>query len=91
MKFNSEEELYNRLLQALKTKKREIKRLGINYILEEDIWNALKVNKWQYKSNLTLSEMVDDILNTENSFFDSYIKKEMNKFHRSIITDDNVL
>lgn len=91
LKFNSEEELYTRVLPALKTKKNEIKRIGINYILEEDIWNALKINKWQYKNNLSLSEMVDDILNTDISFFDKYIKLEMRKVRRTIITDNNIL
>ena len=80
LKFNSEEELYNRLLPAIKTKKNEIKRMGINYILEEDIYNALKLGNWQYKTNLTLSDMVDDILNTNNVDISSYcIKERKNK------------
>ena len=91
LKFKSEEELYNRLLPAIKTKKNEIKRMGINYILEEDIYNALKIRNWQYKTNLTLSDMVDDILNTDNTFFDAYIKKEVSKMHRDLKTDDNIL
>ncbi len=91
IKFNTEEELYNKLLPAIKTKKSEIRRTGLNYILEEDIWNALKLNKWQYKTNLSLDEMADDILNTDNDFFDSYVKKEISKLHRTIISDNDIL
>ena len=52
IRFSSLEELYKRLKPALSSKKKELNKLGYVYIKEEDIWNALKNNKW--KSSLDL-------------------------------------
>lgn len=91
MKFRNLEELYNHVLPALSAKKNEIIRNKIKYINEIDIWNALRVNKWVFQSNLTISDMVDDILNTNISFFDSYVKQEYSKMDKEIITEENDL
>ena len=72
--FSSEEELYKRLLPALRTKQTELKRTGYKNINEKDIYDYLKINKWKKSRNLTLYEMVDQILNTENLLIDAYIK-----------------
>lgn len=64
--FTSLEELYNRLLPALKNKKREMKREKMLQITEMDIWLYFCQNIWPHKNNLTLGEMVNDILNTDN-------------------------
>ena len=77
IKFNSLEQLYNRLLPAMKTKVDELKLVGINYITELDIWNYLKNNKWNKSKDLTLSECVDDILNTSEKEYKKYIKEKM--------------
>lgn len=69
LKFESLKELYDRVLPALRSKVKELKRININYIKEEDIWNILKENNWMMHQTLTLAEMVDDILNTDASFF----------------------
>ena len=74
--FSSEEELYKRLLPALRTKKTELNRHGYKYINEKDIYNYLKINKWTKSTNLTLYDMVDGILNTDNLLIDAYIKNE---------------
>lgn len=79
IKFNSVEELYKRITPALRTKKKELKRLGYTYINEEDIWNYFKDNKWTSSKGLSLSEMVDDILNGDNKKIDSYVKLNLNK------------
>lgn len=79
MKFNSVEELYKRVYPALTTKKYELNRLGYNYIKQKDIWNYLKENKWKNSRGLTLSEMVDNILNCENKKIEKYIKDELLK------------
>lgn len=55
--FKTLKDLYERLKPALRMKKRELKN-----ITEEEIWNFLKDYKWKNSSNLTLSEMVNDIL-----------------------------
>lgn len=79
LNFKSVEELYIRLLPALKTKKNEMKSLKMN-INEIDIWNYFCQNIWNQKNGLTMGEMVDDILNTDS--IDIYVK-------RGISNEDN--
>lgn len=64
-KFTSLEELYRRLLPALKTKKNEMAREKMKFITVQEIWVYMCKHKWSGKNNLTLADMVDDILNTE--------------------------
>ena len=61
-KFKSLEELYLKLLPAFKVKVADLKRNKIFNINEENIWEYLKINYWQNKKDLTLGEMVNDIL-----------------------------
>ena len=77
MKFNSLQELYERLLPAMETKVNELKNNGIKYINEKDIWEYLKKNKWSKDRDLTLSECVDDILNTSDVEYKKYLKNKM--------------
>ena len=77
IKFKSLEELYNRLSYAIDTKVNELKLNGITYISNNDIWNYLKDNKWNKTTNLTLSQCVDDILNTNELEYRKYIKNKM--------------
>ncbi len=79
LNFKSVEELYIRLLPALKTKRNEMKSLKMN-INEIDIWNYFCQNIWNQKNGLTMGEMVDDILNTDS--IDIYVK-------RGISNEDN--
>ena len=80
--FTSIEELYKRVYPALKSKVKELNKNGINYIKEEDIWNCLVELCWKKDKGLLLSDVVDDILNTENSVIDNYVKNEMKKMKR---------
>ncbi len=75
LNFKSVEELYVRILPALKTKKNEMKSLKLD-INEIDIWNYFCQNIWNQKNGLTMGEMVDDILNTDS--IDIYVKKGIN-------------
>ena len=84
IEFNSLEELYNRLKPALLTKKEEMNRTIYPYIKEEDIWNYLKEIKWKSAIGLTLAEMVDDILNTDEAIIDNYLKTKLNLKDRTI-------
>lgn len=77
IKFNSLEELYNRLIPAMTTKVNELKRNGVNFITTKDIWDYLKKYKWSKSKDLTLSECVDDILNTNDLEYKKYIKEKM--------------
>jgi len=71
--FSSLESLYERLLPALQSKKRELHMNHMVYINEKDIWEYLRIQKWNRASNLTLFDMVDDILNTDNNLIDHYV------------------
>ena len=82
--FNSLEELYNRLKPALEAKRIQMKRNGFNYIKIEDIWNYLKEIKWKKARDLSLYEMVDDVLNIDDIVIDSYIRGKMNLKNREI-------
>ena len=82
IKFRSLEELYKRVQPALYTKCEEMKRNGYDYIVEEDIWNYLKEEKWTKSENLTLYQMVDDILNVENVYIDKYLEGKLKQTRR---------
>lgn len=77
--FKSIQELYNRVLPALKIRVNEAKRNGLN-IKESDIWKYLISIKWKNGSNLMLFDIVDDILNAELTEINEYkIKEEKNE------------
>lgn len=84
LEFETVEDLYRRLIPALRTKQREMRRNGYPYIREEDIWNYLKEVKWVRARNLLLYEMVNDVLGTSEEQIDSYLKEKLNRRNRTI-------
>lgn len=78
IKFNSLNELFNRLYPAFNTKVNELKSDGIN-VSEVELWNYLKSNNWQNNNSLTLYDMVSDIFSITK---EKIINKER-------INDDN--
>ncbi len=82
--FSSQEELYQRVEPALKAKLAELHRLGYPYIKLIDIWNYLVETKWKKSRDLTLSDIVDDILHVDNRKLDEFIKGKLSKTRRSI-------
>ena len=68
IEFNSIKELYNRVLPALRCKKRILLKKGIN-VKEEDIFKFLAKEKWSSANNLTLSDIVSDIINLKDDVF----------------------
>ncbi len=84
IEFNSLEELYNRLKPALSTKQREMARNGYSYVTIEDVWNYLKEIKWKKANNLSLYEMVSDVLNVDDLLIDNYLKQKMNLKNREL-------
>lgn len=86
--FNSLEELYKRVTPALNSKIKDLRRIGINYIHKEDIWNYLKINCWCKKTNLTLGEMVNDIMTLSNTQIEDYVHDIISKEKREIIEED---
>ena len=65
MEFTTQYQLYQRLIPAFNVKKRLLKNSKYENIRNEDIWKYLIENKWRQTYGLTLSEMVNDIINLE--------------------------
>jgi hypothetical protein len=72
MKFNTEQELYDRVLPALTSKVSELERKNIKNIKQRDIWQMLKQTKWMTAHDLTLAEIVSDILNLNPLDIEAY-------------------
>ena len=87
LEFNSLAELYNRLRPALNAKMSELEANGYGYLKPEDIWNYLKEKKWKNGHDLMLSDMVSDILNSDNALIDDYFKEKINEKNRKIYLD----
>lgn len=89
--FKTVEELYNRVLPALRSKVKELKRENITYVKEQDIWNYLIDNKWKYSHGLELNQIVDDILNTSNHSISVYVQSMIRKMNREVKIDKSIL
>lgn len=72
-KISSVTELYNRLLPALRTKKHELNRDGIRIVKEKDIWDYNRLYNWKNATGLTISSMVDSILNTDGKDYEDFV------------------
>ena len=68
IEFNSIKELYDRVAPALRCKRRLLLKNGIN-VKEEDIFKYLAKEKWSKGNNLTLSDIVSDIINVKDDVF----------------------
>ena len=64
MEFNNILELKQRVMPALRKRESDLKLKNLN-ITCDDIWNDLKLNKWIKSYNLSLNEIVNDILKYE--------------------------
>ena len=73
--YKSQQELYQNLIPALNVKLRLLKKNNYENITKKDVWNYLKTNKWTNSINLTISEMVNDIIHADNKEIDIYMKK----------------
>ena len=62
MEYTSALELYRALNPVFKVKLRLLKTTNNKDITEKDIWKYLILNKWQNSHNLTISEIVNDII-----------------------------
>lgn len=74
--YKNQKDLYEGLIPALNVKLKLLKKSDCPNITKEDIWNYLKENKWKTSIDLTLADMVQDIIHTDNSNFIAYLKKE---------------
>lgn len=82
--YKSQEELFNLLSGAFNVKLRLINK-EYNYIKKIDIWNYLKINKWCKDKNLTLSEMVDDIIEVDITKVDLFLKEHLKNENGSVV------
>ncbi len=83
MEYKSEKELYQSLRGAFNVKLRMIKD-NYDYIKSIDIYNYLKITKWCKATNLSISEMVNDIISIDIQKVDEYIKEKIKKESREI-------
>ena len=74
--YSSLKELYLRLKPAFSVKQR-LNSQKYPYIKNEDIWNYLSINKWKTANNLSISEMVDDIIHVDITNVDNYLKEKL--------------
>lgn len=91
IEFSSLEELYKRIKPALRTKKEDMKRNGYIYVKEEDIWNYLKEKKWISSKDLSLYQMVDDVLNVDDIVIDNYLKDKLKMRNRNVYFEEGDL
>ena len=89
--FKNINELYSRVYPALKSKVKELQFNKIDYIKEVDIWNCLVQYKWKTSVGLDLSEMVDDILNVDNSIIDKFVKDQIKKQEKEANLDVEII
>ncbi len=83
-KFETLNDLYKRLKPALYSKVLELKRNGLEYIKEEDIFNYLLESSWSKKNNLSISDLTSEILYLDNSLISSYCLKILKESKRDL-------
>ena len=65
MEFTSLQQLYKKLIPAFNVKKRLILKSKYKDINNENIWNYLTETKWKKATDLSLPEMINDIITVE--------------------------
>ena len=79
IEFNNLKELKKRIEPAIDSKIKELKEKKYTIVTKEDIWNYLIKNKWKNSVNLTLYDIINDILNLNNDDIEEYaIKRSEN-------------
>ncbi len=89
--FKTIDDLYKRLKPALYSKVLELKRLGLDYIKEEDIFNYLLESAWSNKDNLSIYELTNDILYLDKNLITNYVMNILKNTERNINEEDNNL
>ena len=72
--YRSQEELYNMLIPAMNVKLTKFREGQYNDVERDDIWNYLRDNKWKDSVDLTLGEMVNDIIRIDNLVIVNYAR-----------------
>lgn len=76
--FSNLKELKQRITPVINTKIKELKQNNITNITDIDIWNHLKTNIWPNKIDLTLYDIVNDILNLKPEDIEEYKRRNTN-------------
>ena len=74
--INTMADLYKRVLPALRSKKKELHLKNITSANEKNIWNCLRKEKWNKTGDLTLFDIVSDILNLKEEDFLIFVNQE---------------
>ena len=76
--YKSQLELFKGLIPAMNVKIKLLKKNNYNNIGYEDIWNYLRDSKWKNSVDLTLADMVQDIIHVDNRELVSGIRDRNN-------------
>lgn len=88
--FDNIEQLYKRILPALKAKTSQLNRIGYPYIKEQDIWEYLATNTWSKVEGLTLADMVNDIFQLDKDNIAIDIKQKKSRIGRRSYPRQNI-
>ena len=71
MEYNNQKELYMALIPAFNVKHRlmQVKKYKAT---DKEIWTYLTNSKWKNSHNLTISEVVNDIINVDEELINNY-------------------
>lgn len=86
--YNSQEELFSALKPAFNVKLRLVNS-KYNYLKATDIWNYLKINKWCKDKNLSISQMVNDIIDVTDEKVDLFLKEHLKNENRKLYREDD--
>lgn len=75
MEYTSQLDLYNKLLPVFNVKKRLIQYSKYKHITNENIWFYLIETKWKKAHNLTISQIVNDIITIDLEELNKNIEK----------------
>lgn len=89
--FKSLDDLFKRLKPALYSKVIELKRMGLEYIKEEDIFNYLVENSWTKKDNLSITDLINDILYLDKNLITNYCMNLLKDTEREIKEEETNL
>ena len=82
--YTNIKELFEGLKPAFNVKLRLINK-EYDYITKTDIWNYLKIIKWCNDINLTIADMVDDIIMVDIFEVDKFVKEFIKKQERNLV------
>ncbi len=73
MEYTNQLELYLKLIPAFNVKKRLINYTRHKHITNENIWHYLVETKWKISYNLTISDIVNDIITVDVDLINKYM------------------